>query len=468
MSTPLFLLPSNVNYECQCCGDCCQTWGVGISKKEAEKFSLENWNATLKSRNANCWAARENCQVIKNQEQLPTNQSNKYIITDYELSAQIEEGSDKKCVFLNDKNLCEMQVEKGFDYKSHVCKSYPFKLYHLHDGTIQIGTSFYCPGILSNTRTPLDVNSLTKLLDDENDKISLSENLLFFENVEISLENMNTINNFISDFLFRPETSVHLNEPSYKSSVQQLSKLRSEIPDFEDRLTVGIIFVNLLKKLSMQLINKDKENFNSLLANELSKSELMTELLKKCHDIFLKQPEKNLGPIISGLFIHLRQFAAFKAKNLKNVAGLVFNIIKTFLKCGGFYFEDYATTISLAKHSKIRFDLTDDETAKLIEKYLSMIIFRKITFYSAGMLNGYKKIALFYSLIKWYAKAFAVIRKSESANYEDVFKAIRFVEKYFVYHSGLITKVQEVSYFNSFYDPLFENFSILKSIIKLS
>ena len=74
-------------------------------------------------------------------------------------------------------------------------------------------------------------------------------------------------------------------------------------------------------------------------------------------------------------------------------------------------------------------------------------------------------MTLFYALIKWYAKAYAVQRKDDAVKSEDIKKAVALIEKGYSNHSMLLNVLETSNNFDNIFNPLFENYSMIKAIV---
>jgi len=468
MENKKIILPSNIHYSCVCCGECCRKWQVLINQTEADRFSKDDWPKSLEAAGlAGAKFVREGIFHPRDDASTPAQPAadHGYIKFDTDLKYSLKLCDSDKCVFLMENNLCHMHAEKDFDYKSHTCKAFPVKTIHLPDGSVQANFSFFCPGVTDNCESEISEASIEKLLEDDNDIATLSDKLRICDGVEISYKNMLTLNHFIADFITDGSNASHLNDPGYEPYRDAWNSVGSSL-NVDERMIAAMFFVIAICKLAKTIHSKSPQEFDALFAVEIAKKDVLKELMRNCAECAEKTPIKNYAPLILMIFISIHQVSRKEMSNFSKAATIIFNMVKCASDMGSFDFKDFNFDVKFAEHSKVSFDLTDPRSSALVERYISHMIFRKKIFFTSHILRGYQYILLFYALVKWYAKSFAVERSASATDYSDISRAVRFVEKAFATHSMIINLLESNKNYTSFFDPLFESPSIIKTIVK--
>ena len=459
------ILPTNVHYSCVCCGECCRKWQVLINQEEADRFSKDDWVKSLDEAGLEGSKFAKDGIFYPREEVPPPPDDPGYIkfVSDLKYSLKLRDSD--KCVFLNEKNLCHMHAEKGLDYKSHTCKAFPVKPLYLPDGSVQANFSFFCPGVTDECEAEISEASIQKLLEDDNDMGIIADKLRICDNIEISYKNMLALNHFIADFLTDKANASHHNDAGYEPYHEVWNSVGSAL-NFDERIVAVMFFVIAISKLARTIHSKSPDEFDALFAAEIAKRDVLKELMANCAARAEKTPIKNYAPLILMIFISIHQVSRKEMSNFSKAATIIFNMVKCASDSGSFDFKDFDFNVKFADHSKVVFDLNDTRSAALVERYVSHLIFRKKVFFTSHILRGYQYILLFYALVKWYAKSFAVERKASSTDFSDVSRAVRFVEKAFATHSIIINLLENNKNYTSFFDPLFESPSIIKTIVK--
>lgn len=458
------IFPSNINYSCLCCGACCQKWEIPVGEEEAARFRETDWHASFVNAampepdlvRDGVYEPREDIKVeLKKINYLNYHSSLKY---------NFKMRSDKQCVFLKKDNLCHMHAEKGFDYKAFTCKTFPVKLLYLPDGVVQVNYSFFCPGVYCDGKPEYDTTHIEKLIECDNDKTIAEPRLEYAEGAEIEYRDMLEINHFISDFLFDKDNASHLNDAGYTRDDELWNKYGSAF-DFDKRMAVALYVVLFLSRLASKLRSDDPANYLEKFRDELSNKVVMKKLIEKCSDIYDNSAAKNIGPLILMAFISLHQVGTKEYSNFTKAFTILSNMFKCSTGWGSFNSPAHGFKFSMKLHSLIKFDAKDTALLAPVEKYISHCIFRKRSFYSSGLLKEYQYITLFYSLVKWYAKAYAVQRKDSAVNSQDVKKAVALIEKGYANHSLLLNILETNKNFAGIFGPIFGNYSLIKTVI---
>lgn len=464
MSEYKIIFPSNISYSCLCCGACCRKWQIPIGGDEAARFDETNWHDSLANAGlAEAGLARQSVYEPREEIKIELKKIN-YLNCKTSLKYNFKMRSDGCCIFLKKDNLCHMHTEKGIDYKAVTCKSFPVKLLYLPDNVVQVNYSFFCPGVYNEEKPSHDISEIEKLIACDNDKTIAEPLLEMAGGVEIEYRDMLQINHFVSDFLFDKNNASHLNDIDYIRDADLWNNYGSAM-NFDKRMAVALYIVLFLSRLVKKLHEDDRENYREKFRSELANKPVMKKLIEKCSEIYDNSPSKNYGPLILMAFISLHQVGKKELNGMVKGFTVLFNMLKCSAKFGNFKLPDEGLNFGFKLHSLMKFDVDDSSLMAPVEKYLSHFIFRKRAFYADGILKQYQFLTLFYALIKWYAKAFAAQRKDIAANAGDVKKAVSLIEKGFANHSMLLNVLETNKNFDNIFNPLFENYSMIKTIL---
>lgn len=110
-----------------CPDNCCIGWDVDIDKKTYDKYKTAS-SSTLHS--------RFDLEVIKNKD-----------CYDKEIDyGRMVLKASKRCPFLNEEALCDIQMTHGEDFLSKVCNAYP-RVVNLVDGQLELSATISCPEV---------------------------------------------------------------------------------------------------------------------------------------------------------------------------------------------------------------------------------------------------------------------------------------------------------------------------------
>ncbi len=458
------IFPSNINYSCICCGACCAKWQIPVSEEEAGRFNETNWRVSFeKAGMPEAEKAEGGVQEAREDMKIDIKKKD-YLRFESELMYNIKMRSDGSCIFLKKDNTCFMHAEKGFDYKSFTCKSFPVKLLYLPGNVVQVNYSFFCPGVYESNDSAYNIEIIEKMIECDNDKTFASEKLEFDRGLEIEYTDMLAINHFISDFLFDKKNASHLNDINYTRDDELWNDYGSAL-NLDKRMAVALYVVFFLSKLALKLKEEHGEDYLIKFREEISNKTILKKLLEKCGDIYDKSVSKNYGRLVLMAFISLHQVGRKGITGVRKAFTILFNMLKCSTGLGGFKSPEDGFNFSFKRHSAVTLNIDDPEISAAIEKFTSHFIFRKRAFYSDGLLKEYQYLILFYALIKWYAKAFAAGRNDSRANAGDVKRAVALIEKGYSNHSLLLNVLETNKNYENIFKPLFENYSMIKTVI---
>lgn len=457
------IFPSNIDYSCVRCGACCRNWQIPIGEEEAERFRATDWHASFTA------AAMPEADLVRDGVYEPREEvkvelkKTGYLSSRSNLKYNFKMRSDKSCVFLRPDNACHMHAEKGFDYKAFTCKSFPVRLLYLPDGAVQVNYSFYCPGVYGEGRPSNDAAHIEKLIECDNDRTVAEPRLEFDGGVEVEYADMLEINHFVSDFLFAPENASHLNDANYSRDEDLWRRFGSGL-NLDKRMAVALYLVLFLARLVSKLRLDDPAGYLDKFRGELANKTVLKKLVEKCCDIYDNSPAKNIGPLILMAFISLHQAGTAEVSNFTKMYTIFTNMIKCSTGWGRFSSAEYGLDFAMKLHPLVRFDSSDAALMAPVEKYISHCIFRKRSFYSSGLLKEYQYITLYYALVKWYSRAYALIRKDAAVSREDIKKAVALIEKGYANHSLLLNVLETNKNFGGIFGSIFGNYSLIKTV----
>jgi lysine-N-methylase len=131
MSRTLKSLPMIQNWDCHACGNCCTDYVVPVSAADRKRIEAQGWrqrpefkDVPLFVRSTPWW------QFWKKRYRL-------------------NQGKGHACIFLDEKKLCRIHAEFGFETKPFACRLYPYILIPAGDQW-RIGMRYACPSAAAN------------------------------------------------------------------------------------------------------------------------------------------------------------------------------------------------------------------------------------------------------------------------------------------------------------------------------
>lgn len=113
----------HLNYHCIQCGRSCTGWNVWLTPQLAHQ--LKELPITLKVIQERGQAFEEEDEKIK----------------------MYRPNIKDACGYLNEKKLCDIHAELGYQHKPTGCRQFPFLITRLPDGEIRVGASFCCTAV---------------------------------------------------------------------------------------------------------------------------------------------------------------------------------------------------------------------------------------------------------------------------------------------------------------------------------
>jgi len=138
MTIPKVIIASQQRSGCIMCGRCCRRFHVRIEPRERDRIASLDWKGKPFARDFST------------------------TINGYEYFRRKPDGG---CVFLDDKGVCTIHAQFGYDVKALTCRGYPMNIVSTFPGEVSVMARLDCPAVLSNEGTPLpgqrkDVESL--------------------------------------------------------------------------------------------------------------------------------------------------------------------------------------------------------------------------------------------------------------------------------------------------------------------
>ncbi|NEU05855.1 flagellin lysine-N-methylase [Clostridium senegalense] len=170
MSKKIILTPSYMKkFKCiggECTDSCCIGWKVSIDKKSYQSY--------------------RSCKDKKLKEKLDECVKRDRKSVNDGAYAKIVLNEEKRCPFLNKENLCDVYLNMGEKYMSHVCTTYP-RIYNEVNGVLEKSLTLSCP-------------EAARIILDNEDFMSFDE--VFYKNEKfIKQMTVNSNKNNISNYL---------------------------------------------------------------------------------------------------------------------------------------------------------------------------------------------------------------------------------------------------------------------------
>jgi len=387
------IIPENFRYSClPNCAVCCAGWNIDVDEEAYKNFSKFDWEKISK-------------KFVGKKKFIEEN-NKKY----FELV-------DGKCIFLDDDKYCLLHKKLGFDAKTSTCKIYPLKFIKTADGII-VRLSFVCPSIIKNTGIPLEEQLLEikKLAALKPERMrQIDETIAVNEDFKIGWSDYKKLENFILNLLKTGD--------NYESSLKLAAKyLRIVLEELQKKENASLIS-EILEKIDKKILFVRMDPFREK---------------KEKDDTFNKKQR-----LYYALFVGYKFVGQSKISSFKKIGNLVKLIIKNgTLELNGKKFD-------VSRVYQTYFNVENKENMKLVKKYIEHLIFTKwhllpTDFSTPNVISGYSLILVIYALVKWFSRAFAVLRGNSVVELCDVENAVSIVDKNY---AGHITK--ETLFLNS-------------------
>ncbi|HAX61917.1 MAG TPA: hypothetical protein DCX95_05105 [Elusimicrobia bacterium] len=384
------IIPENFCYTClPNCAVCCKNWSIDIDEETYKNLSKVEWEKIS--------------EKFVGRKKFIEENNRKY----FELI-------DDKCIFLDDDKYCLIHKKLGFDAKTSTCKIYPFKFIKTADGII-VRLSFVCPSIIKNTGIPLEeqiaeIEKIASLKPEQMRRIN--ETVAVNEDFKISWPDYKKLENFILDLLKTGN--------NYESSLKSAAKF------------LRIVLEGLKKKEEISGILEKIDKKNLFVRMDTSGEK------KENDDTFTKKQRLYYALFVGYEFVGRAKGSVFKKYS---------NLVKLILKKGTL--ELNGKKFDVSRVDQTYFNIENKENMKLVKKYIEHLIFTKwhllpTDFSTPNLVSGYSLILVIYAIVKWFSKAFAVLRGTSVVELCDVENAVSIVD---LNYAGHITK--ETLFLNS-------------------
>lgn len=117
----LTLAVKSQRYSCHGCGNCCRDFTVQLREDDIRKLEAQGWEEKL----------------------------GEPITVTFKGTQYLRQREDGACLFLDEKGLCKIHAEFGFEEKPIACQFFPFSLSPV-EGKVAMGLNFACQSVLEN------------------------------------------------------------------------------------------------------------------------------------------------------------------------------------------------------------------------------------------------------------------------------------------------------------------------------
>lgn len=386
-------------FACQSCGECCKMWNIIIDEKTYQNLSKY---------------FKEHPLPYTDQQLFIINQgeNGERIITNNQING--------RCIFLEDNNLCFIHRVLGSKAKSETCITYPQKHSPTPRGLFNT-LSFSCP----TAAKLLDYKKPFKSeLFSHNLKITPAKELNYHEKEKIPWNLYFLIEEYLMNLIERKDF------------------------DFEERIAMGSFLLWNIYEDFIKVGNKKYKDIKNRL-----------EAIKK--DSY-KTIYQSLKEAYSSTHIQLKFLFTLLQKRLE------------YIKSASYYVDD--NFINFIKLAYKKFNLEEDlskfnsrwaikylrvyrncyqpyfnEVNHIFKNFVLHKIFGKEQFIKYGIIKGYHIILTLYALMRFYCMALWI----DKFNYEDTFKSISFIERYYTHSPGILKFWENVDEIEIMNKPIF-------------
>ncbi len=367
--------PEDIFYECTCCGDCCsRNWRIDVEDEKIE--SIENL------------ARKHGISEPVVVEPVSKNRALRII-------------PKKGCIFLTEKNHCIMHMELGPAAKLSMCQTFPFKPIQTPSGHF-IRVSFACTAVRKNKGRLVGdyLNDVERYIAQGVCAGDLSFPVSFHDGVNID-----------------ESTLLYLNEKVILKKLKEAGINKTYLFEIWNHIWLMLKYAleNGASAISREIIDKAIEK-NTVIDFDSQASSIKRNMY--------------LAIFIGYEFVGREEKSAFT--KLKNLINLVRNKGDLNSKYG---------KLKLIEIEKVRFIEDNPEINSFLCRYFKhlleanwLLIRSKDIAWTPTVINSWALVTLFYSLIIWFAKMFAYLRKSGEVALSDVDKAMAIVEVDYVSH----------------------------------
>lgn len=365
---------SAVYFQCQLCGECCSSWNIPVEAEKAEALLQEGW-------------VQRRLQETGRHLQRQSADMYRIPLTD-----------ENVCVFLGADRRCLIEVNEGLSLKPHECQRFPFATVKGPDGRAIHDTSAACK--------------------------SVSEKLLLaFKPIQPRPTGPDSLG---SATLSLPESQ---SETESESSLEaRLDSLPAEWLADVQTLS-GRVWQTLFRQTDWETLQtlragwKDwfqADDYSAEAALSLVQASLSAQS-SKISQFVVRQPSRGLiwRQEALVLFFLRKPYQSFSLVQLLS---------------GGVYHDPrvFGEPLPLAELQRVR---CSPETEGLLKAFAFNLLTRNRLLATGGSVQALLAMAwVAVGLVRWYARALAVLQQSEATTQQDVSTAIRLVERYYTGH----------------------------------
>lgn len=316
-----------------------------------------------------------------------------------------------KCCFLNDNNLCNIQICFDYDTKPTICKTFPIRLVQLGEA-YYVGVSFACPSVLKQEGEPLEsrADDIAKIKDLVSDEIINKSELALSEIVPITAEMYLKIEEMLKSILSLDSQPFSMRLIAAAVSLDMLDMF------IQTAATQARTPINECINIFIQ--NNASTNYKRIL--KIAQKNISSDLIKR---------------MVLGMILSFRSTLTKRRNFYKTYFLLLFKHFVHFFPFGRIRLSPNDRTIRYSKIAKIKMPENDPKINALLQHYFTHLFIRKDLLCHKDVKSGFKIFIIFYALIQWYAQGLCVLKGSKEVTSEEVAEAISYVEKYFVFHS---------------------------------
>lgn len=388
------LLPDEVVFTCQSCGDCCRgDWLIGVTAAEHATLEPVDW--------------------ARHDPALPPGAKFRPIPLPL-LSGEsmtFARGPSGACVFLSAESRCSIHTHLGYGAKPQVCREFPYHFVETPDGVVA-GLSFACSAVLHHRGEALAGQraAVVDVLAGSARVGRLPDPIVLYSGVDITWEQYRAIEDGL------------------------LAILGDATVPFPRALMAGSLLVALavsLARLEQRATGGGGQTLRSGLA------ELAAERYGKLLDVAatvrppLRRTLTHLAPLYTWL-----EFSRRGTSRVGLVLALYRNYLRFRRRAGRLPdLVGEAGTFEVADVDRVRFDAGAADVSGFVREYWRHVIARKTLVPMHGVFRGYQTMLVLYAFTRWIAKLTAHRDGRDATTLDDVRRAVRLVEQRFVLHA---------------------------------
>jgi Fe-S-cluster containining protein len=363
-----------VYFQCQLCGECCSSWNIPIEAEKAEVLLQKGW-VQRRLQETGRPLRRQSADMYR----IP--------LTD-----------ENVCVFLGSDRRCLVEVNEGLSLKPHECQRFPFATVKTPDGTTIHDTSAACK--------------------------SVSEKLLLaFQPIQPRPTGPDPLGSATSSL---PENQ---SEAESESSLEtRLDSLPEEwLADVQ--VLPGQVWQSLFQKMNWQTLQTLRAEWKGWFQSDDYSADEALSLVQASLNAQRPKPSPSNSARTSGGWGWRQQAlnVYFLRKPYQS-----FSLVQ--LLSGGLYHDPrvFGEPLPLKDMGRVR---CSSVTEGLLKAFAYNLLTRNRLLATGGSVQALLAMArVAVGLVRWYARALAVLQQAEEVTPSDVATAIRLVERYYTGH----------------------------------